>query len=106
MHRQDSKCVSVQGGGVAEATVGGNPPALHCLEPPCSSSAGVGVGDDGDHLRAGPRRLSALMHAWCPRTEDGPGWVVLVSGLEGDKGPLGNRGSHLLRQEQAPFLHQ
>ena len=40
--------MSVQGGGVAEASVGGNPPTCHCLDPPCSSGAGAGLGDDGD----------------------------------------------------------
>lgn len=67
---------------------------------------GWGWGMMVTHLRAGARRLSALMHAWCPWMEDRPGWVVSVSGLARDKGPLGNRGSQLLRQEQAPFLHQ
>ena len=39
---------------------------------------GRGWGMMVTHVRAGARRLSALMHAWCLWTEDRPGWAVSV----------------------------
>lgn len=64
---------------------------------------GWGWGMMVTHLRAGARRLSALMHAWCPWTEDRPGWVVSVSGLEGDKGLLAIEGLSSLDRNKLHF---
>lgn len=54
-------------------------PNLSLSGPPLAPAVqGRGWGMMVTHVRAGARRLSALMHAWCLWTEDRPGWAVSV----------------------------